>query len=405
MTTIFDPSLSNTPNKKTVSTPGSAEFATDLLKRGQALTSAQMPAYTGKLTTGPSDLQEQAWKGISTLTVPTNITAAGTEAGSIGDQLRGTTYKPGTITGSDFDSAAAQKYMNPYIEAALNPQLEALRKAAKIAENDQLGKLAVSGALGGTKEAQLQALNRENLFKQQQGILGTGYANAYDKAAQQFNTDQTRNIDVQKENEKYAQFAAKFGVDALNDALKAQESRARIGADEAKYGLANLEALSKAGATKQELEQAAVNADYNEYLRQLKYPQEMLKLQKDLIQGTDLGKTTTEYGQKPSTMDQIKGGVKSAAGIIDAMGGSDNIMQGLKKMGVPVDDAVRYLKNLIPGGNQISDSQIKDYYDQWKGGESTEDFLSRFTRDNVEPDTYIPGVDYTGDYGEDFSLA
>jgi hypothetical protein len=363
-----------------------------------------MPAYTGQLTAGPSDLQKQAWKGISTLTVPTNITAAGNEAGSIGDQLRGTTYKPGTITGSDFDTAAAQKYMNPYIEAALNPQLEALRKAAKIAENDQLGKLAVAGALGGTKEAQLQALNRENLFKQQQGILGTGYASAYDKAASQFNTDQTRNIDVQKANEANAQFAAKFGVDALNDALKAQESRARIGADEAKYGLANLEALSKAGATKQELEQAAVNADYNEYLRQLKYPQEMLKLQKDLIQGTDLGKTTEEYGTKPSTMDQIKGGFKSAAGIIDALGGSENIMGSLKKLGVPVDDAVRYLKNLMPNTNQIGDSQIKDYYEKWGTPESTEDYLSKFTDTNVEIDPYLKGVFDSG-YGEDFSLA
>lgn len=404
MTTIFDPSLSNTPRERKVSTLGTAPFAKDLLEKGQALTSAPMPAYTGKLTTGPSNLQNQAWQGIANLTVPTNITAAGNEMGNIADQFKGKTYTPGQITGSDFDTAAAQKYMNPYIEAALNPQLEALRKAAKLAENEQLGKLAVSGALGGTKEAQLQALNRENLFKQQQGILGTGYASAYDKAMSQFNTDQLRNIDVQKANEANAQFAAKYGMDALDAALKAQQARAQAGGQEAQYGLANLQALSTAGATKQGLEQAALNADYNEYLRQLKYPQEMLKLQKDLISGTGLGSEETIYGQKPSTMDQIVGGAKGASKLIEELGGSKNIMEGLKKMGVPVDDAIRYLKNLMPNTNQIGDSQIKDYYEKWGTPESTEDYLSKFTDNNVEIDPYLKGVFDSG-YGDNFSFA
>jgi len=346
MTTIFDPSLSNTANKKTVVTPGGADFTTDLLQKGQALTSAPMPAYTGQLTTGPSDLQTKAFQGIANLTVPTNITAAGNEAGNIADLLKGTTYKQGTITGSDFDTGAAQRYMNPYIEAALNPQLEALRKAAKIAENEQIGKAAVAGAMGGTREAQLRALNRENLFKQQQGIVGSGYASAYDKAREQFNADQARNIDVQKANEANAQYAAKFGVDALNDALKAQESRARIGSEEAKYGLANLEALSKAGATKQELEQAALNADYNEYLRQLKYPQEMLTLQKKLLEGADLGKTTTEYGQKPSIASQIK----------DGLLGTDEILKTLTGKGLPVNAAISYMKKLLG----VDSEQVKE---------------------------------------------
>jgi hypothetical protein len=168
--------------------------------------------------------------------------------------------------------------------------------------------------------------------------------------------------------------------------------------------LANLQALATAGGTKQGLEQAALNADYNEYLRQLKYPQEMLKLQRDLISGSGLGSEETTYGQKLSTMDQIIGGAKGANKLIEELGGSKNIMEGLKKMGVPVDDAVRYLKNLMPGANQIGDSQIKDYYEKWGTPESTKDYLSEFTDKNVEIDPYLKGVFDSG-YGEDFSLA
>ena len=400
MTTIFDPSLSNTPRERKVSTPGTAPFAKDLLEKGQALTSAPMPAYTGKLTTGPSDLQHKAWQGIANLTVPTNITAAGNEMGNIADQFKGKTYTPGQITGSDFDTAAAQKYMNPYIEAALNPQLEALRKAAKLAENDQLGKLAVSGALGGTKEAQLQALNRENLFKQQQGILGTGYASAYDKAASQFNTDQSRNIDVQKENEKNAQFAAKYGMDALDAALKAQQARAQVGGQEAQYGLANLQALATAGGTKQGLEQAAANADYNEYLRQLKYPQEMLKLQRDLISGAGLGSEESTYGQKASTMDSITGAFKAGVSIND-------MVKQLTGSGIPFDKAFNYVKSAFgsakdsftPEQIRNAESDLSRIESGYGGNPVSNDQMMEDLRKGFGiSDVYVPGVDYVSGY-------
>jgi hypothetical protein len=335
MTTVFDPSLSNTPSGKAVTTPGTAPYTEDLLKRGQALTSAPMPAYTGQLTTGPSNLQNQAWQGLANLTVPTNITAAGNEMGNISDQFKGMSYKPGTITGSDFTTEAAQRYMNPYIEAALNPQLESMRRQAKIQEQEQMGKLAQAGAYGGSRQAVLQALNNENLMRQQQGIVGSGYASAYDKAAAQFNADQQRNLAVQQQNEANAQFAAKYGMDALGEALKAQQARAQTGGQEAQYGLANLQALSAAGATKQGLEQAGLNADYNEYLRQLKYPQEMLTLQKNLLSGANLGETKTEYGQKPSLASQIKGGLL----------GTDEILKTLTGSGIPFKSALDYLKN------------------------------------------------------------
>ena len=284
--------------------------------------------------------------------------------------------------------------MNPYIEAALNPQLESMRRQAKIQEQEQMGKLAQAGAYGGSRQAVLQALNNENLMRQQQGIVGSGYASAYDKAMAQFNADQQRNLAVQQQNEANAQFAAKYGMDALGEALKAQQARAQTGGQEAQYGLANLQALSAAGATKQGLEQAALNADYNEYLRQLKYPQEMLTLQKNLLTGANLGETKTEYGQKPSLASQIKGGLL----------GTDEILKTLTGSGIPFKSALDYLKNTFG----VDSQQVKDaegLAEKYQNETPREDWNipeNSNLRDGLGiADIYDPDVVYS-DYGEYF---
>jgi len=82
MPNVLQPSLANTANAKTVTESGAAPYATDLLQRGQAFTTAATPVYEGQLTTGPSQYQNQAWQGLANLTVPKNITEAGNQLGT-----------------------------------------------------------------------------------------------------------------------------------------------------------------------------------------------------------------------------------------------------------------------------------------------------------------------------------
>jgi hypothetical protein len=295
--------------------------------------------------------------------------------------------------------------MNPYIQQALNPQLEALQRQQAINQQADMAKLAQAGAFGGSRQAILQGQNNYNLLQQQANLIGQGYNQAYNQAAQQFNADQARNLQAQQANVQQAQFAAQqgmtdaqmkaqygmtaaqaneasrqfaqnqasnaaqlqaqyglsaqqaneaakqfgygqqmtqaqmasaaeqarqnaqeqaaqfqanYGLQGLQAAQQAQTAAANAGAQAAQYGLANLQALSTAGGQQQALNQAGLNAQYNEYLRQLNYPQQMLKLQRDMLTGLPIS-TTNTYGAAPSTAQQVAGGVSGALDMISKL--------------------------------------------------------------------------------------
>jgi hypothetical protein len=468
---LFDSTeLNAVPSKSTQQTVSTyaQPYVSDLLGKTQAFTGQATPAYTGQLTSGPSYLQQQAWQGLSGLTLPEGLTEAGQNLQDISTKAQNLTFEPvnftntytapaayqgitalnqytptSAYTGSNiqnqykaaasgfkptdvttgmFDQAAAQQYMNPYIQTALNPQLEALQRQAAINQQGDMAKLAKAGAFGGSRQAILQGQNDYNLLAQQADLIGKGYNQAYQQAGQQFTADQARALQAQQVNvdqAKYAaqlgmtdaqlmaqygmtaaqaneasrqfaqqqalanaqntaqfgttaqaaniqqaqfgstqamtaaqqqaqalqaqqaaqqaakQFGATYGLQGLQAATTAQQAAANAGAQEAQYGLANLQALSKAGSEQQGLNQAALNAQYNEYLRQLKYPAEMLKLQRDVLSGLP-ATTTNEFAPKASI-------VKSASGAIS---GVYDMVEKLKKSGMGISDIAKYINKI-----------------------------------------------------------
>jgi hypothetical protein len=57
-----------------------APYITDYLSKGQALASMPYEAYSGPLTAGASDLQQQAFQGLAGLAVPESIGQASAAA-------------------------------------------------------------------------------------------------------------------------------------------------------------------------------------------------------------------------------------------------------------------------------------------------------------------------------------
>ncbi len=342
MPNIFQPSMSNTPTYKVdTTTTGIAPYATDLLQRGQAFTTAETPVYGGQLTTGPSQYQNQAWQGLAGLTVPQNITAAGTQLGNISQQQQGLSYDPTKFTAGTFGTEQAQQYMNPYIQAALDPQLEYMRRQAAISQQGDMAKLAQAGAFGGSRQAILQGANQEALLRQQAATTGAGYEKAYNAAMAQYNADQAREMEAQKASEQSKQFGAGYKQTGLSNAANTEQARAQAGASEAQYGLANLNALSAAGSQQQALEQAALDASYKDWLRQTEYPSKQLEQQKGLItaMGGVLPKTETGYGQKQSALTETAGGIAGIAKIADQLGikNATDVANIASKLGMPAD--------------------------------------------------------------------
>ena len=429
---VLDPTLSNTPfQKSTAETTGITPYATDLLQRGQAFTTAETPIYGGQLTTGPSQYQNQAWQGLANLTVPQNLTAAGNQLGNISTQQQNLAYDPTKFTAGTFGTAEAQKYMNPYIQTALDPQLEYMRRQSQINQQADMAKLAQAGAFGGSRQAILQGQNQEALGRQQAATAGQGYQQAFAQAQAQYNADQQREMEAQKASEQSKQYGAGYKQTGLSNAANTEQARAQAGASEAQHGLANLNALSAAGTQQQAQEQAALDAQYADWKRQTEYPGKQLEQQKGLISSMAdvLPKTETIYGQKKSALDETAGGVAGLAKLAEQLGVTPDQLKsvfGITGATGAINEAKKKIADSsygkagstntkaklgVPEGTHLNEKgelvddetgeKVKQEGDVEKSDDGT-GFLKEPYEPN-DPDFYVPTVDEdsTIGYGDD----
>jgi hypothetical protein len=174
----------------------------------------------------------------------------------------------------------ASQYMNPYLQNVLDPQLAELRRQNDITQQKTNAGLTSQGAFGGGRQAIMNSENNRNLMQQMNQTVGTGYANAYDKAMQQFNTEQQQG-----------------------------------------NTLANL--LAQQGGAQRDITQQGVTADYNEFAQQRDYPQKMLQFQQSMLQGLPV---STVYNQ-PAAQSGI-------GQLATTVGGMGTIMNSLKTLGL-----------------------------------------------------------------------
>ena len=266
-------------------------YVTDMLGRAEALSQLPFQQYGGQLTAGAAPLQTQAFQGIAGLTVPQALDTAAQQA----QQTYGTSqqYMPqvGTI----------QSYMNPYLEAVLEPQRREATRQADIARNAMQGRMAQAGAYGGSRQAIMEAEAQRNLQTLLGDITGKGYAGAFDSAQKQ------RLADIE---------AGQRGLAAQTAATSALGA---IGGQQAQYGLANLQELARQGAAQRDIEQQKLTADYNQFLREEQYPQQRLEFQRQMLSGLPLA-AASFYQPAPSAFQSAAGGALTAAQLLKILG-------------------------------------------------------------------------------------
>lgn len=227
-------------------------YVADYLGKGAAVANAPYQAYTGPLTAGASDLQQQQFAGLQSLAQ--------------------TGYDPTKFTGGTFDATAAQNYMNPYLKTALAPQLDELRRQGQITNLANQAQATKQGAFGSSGSALMQTEGQRNVLDKMNAALGQGYSTAYDKAQAAYSSDAQRAMDAQKAQEQSQQYSAD-------------------------YGLKTLDKLGAAGETQRGIEQQGITADLNQFNEQRDYPAKMVQFQKDLMQGLPITASQTTNNQ------------------------------------------------------------------------------------------------------------
>lgn len=354
MATTTGTAASALPATGGTSTQGLADWAapyvTDYLGKAQALANTPYQAYQGPLTAGPSKLQTQAFQGIGSLTVPSSISSAAAKAGTLANtvpdkftptQFSSTYNAPQayqTVGGSFADQGVAQNYMNPYLQQALNPTLDEIRRQSQITSLGNAAKMTGAGAFGGSRQAILDAENQRNLLNTLGRTTGEGYATAYDKAAAQYNAEQARKIQeaqfgatqgmtaaeaqaryglaAQQAAEQSRQFGANYGLESLGKQLAATQLQGQLGQSLAEQQRANVLAQLNAGNVQRGITSEGIAADLAEFNAQREFPYKQVQFMRDMISGLPTSSVT-------NTPAQLSG----IAQLISSVGGIDKLLQ------------------------------------------------------------------------------
>jgi hypothetical protein len=299
-----------------------APYITNYLGQAQALSQTPYQTYQGPLTAGASNLQNTAFQGLGSLTMPSSIGDAATTAGNIATKAQGLSYTPTTQA---FDATQAQNYMNPYLQASLNPQLDEARRQSQITQAQNAGKMTQAGAFGGGRQAILDAETQRNLGTNLANITGQGYNTAFTNAQQQFNADQQRKM-------QEAQYGAGFGLQGLQTGLQGAQAQGQIGNMFNTANLGNIQAQLAGGAQERGITSEGIAADLGEFEKQRQFPYQQVQFQRDMISGLPTGSVTNTPGQLSGigSLLSVLGGGTAAAGAL----GYKNVGELLKGLGL-----------------------------------------------------------------------
>jgi len=262
-------------------------YVTSMLGKAEALSEQPYQVYGGPMTAAESGLQSKVFQGLGNLAFPSQLgqTFSSTGAYSLPDltQPASATAAPTGPTG------IAAQYMNPYLQSVLQPQLEEMRRQSQINLQPGLAKLTQAGGFGGSRQAIMEAEANRNLLQEQNKTIGTGYANAYDKAMQQFNTEQGQ-----------AKTLADF--------------------------------MAQQGGVQRGIESEGVAADLAEFNQQRQYPYQQIQFQRDMISGLPMSSVTNTQAQQ-SLLGNL---LTSAGGITQLMNmaGTKDLNGLLQKFGL-----------------------------------------------------------------------
>lgn len=283
---------------------------------GQITNTAQEQANAA--VAGFSPLQQQAQYGIGQMRVPGQFNTGtgfaalgGIGAANIANQAAGAGQQYNMMATNPY---AQQAFMSPYIQNALQPQLQEMQRQYDITGAQERGRATAAGAFGGSRQALMQAENQRNKNIAMNQAIGTGFQDAF-KSAQQAQ-----------------QFGANLGLQGYGTALQgtgqltaAGRTMADIGGQQlqAQQGILGLQ--SQFGAQQQALEQQKVNQAIQNYAMQQQYPMQQLAAMSGLLRGLPLQSATTQsYQAPPSAISQISGlGLTGAAayGLMKKEGG------------------------------------------------------------------------------------
>lgn len=247
-----------------------------------AVTSTPYQPYTGEMTAPLSANQNTATSMIQgAAATPNPYTGQAADAYSNLTTAPAQSISAPSILGggTDVNNSTISDYMNPYIQAALNPTLQAISRQGDAARKTIGASSTMSGAFGDARQG-VETANQMRDEQQNVGnTVGSAYNAAFNTAAGLRGTDINNSMAVQNANAGYNETALARAATGATDLTNLDKYNTGRTVD-----LAN--ALNSQGAQAQNTQQAADTANLTAYLRQQGYPAQMIQLMTQTLAGT-----------------------------------------------------------------------------------------------------------------------
>jgi hypothetical protein len=289
------------PTQTTVQNTNIPEYAKPYVEN--MLNAAQAQIYTPDMTgfnpyvpysnkptdyiAGFSPLQQQAQSSAANLQMPGQYGVATGAAGLGTGQALTAQDRYANQATSPYAMGA---YMNPYLNAALQPQLQEIGRQYDITGTQEMGNATKSGAFGGNREALMAAENQRNKNIAMNQAIGTGYNNAFQQAQQA------------------QQFGANLGMQGAQAGIQGAGQLAGIGGQQlgAQQGIIGTQAQQ--GALEQQNQQNIINQQVQNYATAQQYPFLQLGMLNSMLRGLPMQQASTQmYQAPPSQISQLAG--------------------------------------------------------------------------------------------------
>lgn len=276
-----------------------------------AVTSAPYQPFTGQ-TTAPLTANQNTATSMIQGAAATPNPYTGTAAGAYTNL---TTAPAQSISapsilggGTNVNNTSISDYMNPYIDAALNPTLQAISRQGDAARKTIGASSTMSGAFGDARQG-VETANQMRDEQQNVGnTVGSAYNTAFNTAAGLRGQDINNSMAVQNANAGYNETALQRAATGATDLTSLDKYNTGRTVD-----LAN--ALNTQGTQEQTTQQNQDTANLTAYLRQQGYPAQMIQLMTSAL-AADPGNKATQVNTTNAAPDN------SGYGILASLAGT-----------------------------------------------------------------------------------
>lgn len=337
--------------------PAMVPYFHNMMSRAEALSSRPYVTYGGPRISSFTAPQQEAFGAVGGLgdlyqgTLDEAQSATSSVINQSPSQYTSSQFDPSMVSAGQmgpagvFDTAAANQYMNPYLENVLNTQFSRAQERFGEQNNALRQRAARSGGFGGYRQGVTEAIAQRDFNRGVNEMEASGLYQAYQNAQDQFERDRQARFGVERtniENTLRADLANQgMGLSAyeanerarqqqevlrqggLGQVLQASEQLGSQGLSAFDAERQRIEMLRDVGLQQQQQQQASLDLAYGDFGAQQNWDMNQLNFLNSILRGTPITTDTTVSNyNNPNTYSQMLGLGLNGLALANMLGGS-----------------------------------------------------------------------------------